>query len=1857
MRKSRKRQKPARRQRNLRAGFQQLESRQVLSATAVAIDVNPYGAAAPAELTVVGDLMYFSATDGSNGRELWVTDGTSLGTRLVKDIAPGSAASTPTDLVAIGTSLYFIATDGTNGRELWKTDGTEAGTVMVRDLTPTNATASSVDNLIAVGNTLYFTANDGTNGVELWKSDGTSNGTTQVKNIAAAAGASSTPGNLTEVNGVLYFSATDGVNGRELWKSDGTASGTVMVKDINTGTTTTTSGTTTTETPRSSSPGLMTVVGNTLYFVAIDSVHGAELWKTDGTAGGTVRLTDLYAGTTNSFGAGDQLTAVGNTLFFSANDGVHGTELWKLDTATSSTPTLVKDIEPGAEGNLNDFSGFTAYNGKLYFSASDDVSGKELWVSDGTSVGTIRLVDINPGVHKDDDDADVANDSYPYYFTEVGGLLYFSAFTDATDRELWRTDGTAAGTQLVTDAHFGTKASNPTNFVEFNGGIYYTALDASGQSELHTLVNADNFRLTVSINGGAIEIPDLLGVESDGSNGAYYTLTDDGLVFLGGTGQTLGGFFDMWRTDAGEAGENAEAFLTSTRLMGSVADGTHTVQMFVNGHLVDEFGDYVLQDGDDVVLAYTSNPIVSIVTNYGGIVIELFENETPGTVDNFLTYINDGDYLNSFFHRSVEDFVIQGGGFTTSSTAFTNTSQFSPVTSNGQIDNEPGISNLRGTLAMAKIAGQPDSATSQFFVNLKDNSSLLDPADKNAFTVFGRVLSMQTVDDIAGLQINDVDGATNSAFGEVPQGANGELVVVSAIEGLGSLTGAKFLDLDGDGSFNNSDVAQSGVVVFIDQNNNGSFDAGELSTTTDANGRYHLQVTPGAYTVRAELSSGVVTTQAGYSVNVEIGREIANLNFGEQFLGAPTGVDLVDVSDTGSSDSDDLTSFNNATAGSKLTFSVTGVTAGSEVRLYAGSVLIGTATASSNQVLITTDGATTLSDGLHAITATVSLSGFESDPSAALNVTIDSTTPGGVTTALPDEARVGQELSVDLDSPDEGMAGVLYSLVGAPAGMTIDAGTGELTWTATTEQTGPLQFDVVVTDAAGNASTRTFELTTLGVIAARADDYEVDEDASLSVDAANGVLQNDGDGSIDGLTVTVVDQPAHGTVTLNADGSFTYTPEANYFGADSFTYRSTDGTDVSNVAKVTIAVNALQDAPEPVVDSYTLNEDEPLAVTPANGVLANDVDVDGDTLTATVVTGPTHGTLTFNADGSFVYTPAANYFGPDSFTYSVTDGVTVSDPVTVSLTVNSVNDNPTVTDDTYTVSEDGTLTVAVGEGVLANDSDIDSTVLGVTVVTGPAKGTLTLNADGSFTYTPNADFFGTDTFTYRTSDGAGGMNDGQVTINVTGTPDSPVAVDDSFDAPNDGTPTTLNVLANDTDPDGTSSHKITSVTTGSLGGTIVISADGRSLKYTAPLEGVGNDVFTYTMEDGDGLTSTASVVVNVYDAGSVTISGFVYVDTDNDGVRETGEIGIPGVLVTLTGVDVRGYSVSRSMLTGNDGSYSFTELSSGTYKIVESQPAAHSDGKDVTTVAGAALTNDTISNLVVSGNSVFTENNFGETPLSSSYITLAWFLASAPSPQEMFRKVVADAEEQAGHTELAATIRSGGSASQTNTSPTAAIDAYMATEDTTLTVTAANGVLANDSDAEDDTLTAAVTQSPTHGTLSLASDGSLTYTPTANYTGQDTFSYKAKDDEFSSPAVVVTITVANTNDAPVAANDTYPATAGAPLVIAEGEGVLANDTDIDGDTLAATIVTQPTNGTVLLGSSGQFTYVPNAGFTGQDSFTYRVADPSAATATATVAIQVAASTTTSGSQSATMAFVLDAFDAAFEESEDWSLAL
>jgi len=334
--------------------------------------------------------------------------------------------------------------------------------------------------------------------------------------------------------------------------------------------------------------------------------------------------------------------------------------------------------------------------------------------------------------------------------------------------------------------------------------------------------------------------------------------------------------------------------------------------------------------------------------------------------------------------------------------------------------------------------------------------------------------------------------------------------------------------------------------------------------------------------------------------------------------------------------------------------------------------------------------------------------------------------------------------ATDVDLPAQVLT---FSLVGAPEGAAIDAETGVFTWTPTEAQgPGVYTFTVKVCDNATPALCDEQEVT-LTVTEVNAAPVAQDLTATTPEETPVDVTLVASDAEEDELTYTLVAQPAHGTVIL-VGTTATYTPALNFVGEDSFTYKANDGLVDSNTATVTITITAVNDAPMAVDDEYTVAENETLTIT-APGVLGNDSDVDGDTLSAILVDTVSNGTLELSANGSFIYTPNEYFNGTDSFTYKAKDAVLESDLAVVTITVTPVNDWPIANDDFYEVLTGTELVKDAAEGVLANDVLLDpDEEVSIQILEGPQHGTLSMNDDGSFTYTPNAGYMGTDTFRY-----------------------------------------------------------------------------------------------------------------------------------------------------------------------------------------------------------------------------------------------------------------------------------------------------------------------------------------------------------------------------------------------------------------------------------------------------------------------------------------------------------------------------
>ena len=440
-------------------------------------------------------------------------------------------------------------------------------------------------------------------------------------------------------------------------------------------------------------------------------------------------------------------------------------------------------------------------------------------------------------------------------------------------------------------------------------------------------------------------------------------------------------------------------------------------------------------------------------------------------------------------------------------------------------------------------------------------------------------------------------------------------------------------------------------------------------------------------------------------------------------------------------------------------------------------------------------------------------------------------------------------------------------------GALVDNGDGTFTYTPDLDFFGVDSFTYTITDAAGAGSdpaTVTLTVTAVNDAPVAADDsgvgFATSEDTGFTT-ADVTANDTDADHPVVATSVAVDSPPNDGGLVNHGDGTFTYTPDSDFAGLDSFTYTITDAAGaVSDPATVVLVVTGVNDPPVAMDDSgvgFTTAEDTGFTT---SDVTANDSDVDHSVVASSVamVSSVTDGVLVDNGDGTFTYTPDPDFFGVDSFTYTITDPAgAVSAAATVTLTVSSVNDPPIASADGglgFLTAEDTPFTTA---DVTEDDSDVDHPVVAssVAVVSQVANGVLVNNGDGTFRYTPDADFFGADSFRYTITDPAGAVSaSAKVTLGVFPTYDPPVATDDTLDVSQGGSATTVDLRLNDLNPD-LGPLTIVDVTDGA-NGSVVDNGDGTAT-YTHDGSATVGDAFTYTIRDFAGTEDSATVVVAV----------------------------------------------------------------------------------------------------------------------------------------------------------------------------------------------------------------------------------------------------------------------------------------------------------------------------------------------------------------------------------------------------------
>lgn len=841
-------------------------------------------------------------------------------------------------------------------------------------------------------------------------------------------------------------------------------------------------------------------------------------------------------------------------------------------------------------------------------------------------------------------------------------------------------------------------------------------------------------------------------------------------------------------------------------------------------------------------------------------------------------------------------------------------------------------------------------------------------------------------------------------------------------------------------------------------------------------------------------------------------------------------------------------------------------------------------------------------------------------------------------------------LANDVDPEGNGLQALLVT--GPANGVLALNANGSFTYTPNANFKGVDAFIYRATDGSLLSTFATVTITVNSVNdlpVANNDAYSVTEDTSLVVSALTGVLANDADADGNPLTAVLVTQPSHGSVVLQSNGSFVYTPNPNFSGVDTFGYVANDGFTNGTAATVTITVNGINDAPTAAADFYSTNEDVPLNINAATGVLANDADPDGNPLVAVLEAGTMHGVLTLNANGSFQYAPNPNFSGVDTFTYHANDGLTNSNAITVTLTINNVNDVPIAANDAYVVIEDNVLNVLPAAGVLANDTDAEGSPLTAALTVAPTNGTVTLSANGSFVYTPNANFSGTDTFSYTASDGTGTSVPATVTVTVTGVNDAPIAVGDNFTTAED-TPLNLaapGVLANDTDPDGNALTAL--LVTGPSNGTLTLNSNG-SIVYTPNPNFNGTDSFTYRANDGVTNSNVATVSITISPAAEIPVAVGDTFSTNEDTALV---VAAPGVLGNdtdgdgspLTAILVTGAAHGTVVLNAN-GSFLYTPVAN--FSGSDSFTYRASDGSSLSAPATVNITVNNVNDPPIVANDFYStvEESTLTVPAGTGVLAndadpegspLAAVIASLPAQGTLALSangsfVYTPNANFAGTDTFSYRASDGSTTSAiavvtitvtgTNDAPTAVADSYTTAEDTVLNVTAAAGVLANDSDPDGNALSAVLVSGPTHGTLTLSPNGALVYTPVANFNGNDSFTYRATDGALNSGTVTVSLTVTSVNDLPVSVNDAYATNEDTVLTVPALTGVLANDSDPDGSPLTAVVVTPPQHGTVVLSPNGSLVYTPSVDFNGVDTFTYRANDGTTNGNLATVTITV-----------------------------------
>ena len=842
--------------------------------------------------------------------------------------------------------------------------------------------------------------------------------------------------------------------------------------------------------------------------------------------------------------------------------------------------------------------------------------------------------------------------------------------------------------------------------------------------------------------------------------------------------------------------------------------------------------------------------------------------------------------------------------------------------------------------------------------------------------------------------------------------------------------------------------------------------------------------------------------------------------------------------------------------------------------------------------------------------------------STAAVVTITITAVNDAPVANAASVTTSEDTAVDIvliASDVEDVSGSLtYTVTSESSNGTVVVNGATATYTPTADYNGADSFSFQVTDSDGLTSTVAVVTITITAVndapVANAASVTTSEDTAVDI----GLIASDVEDVSGSLTYTVTSEPSNGTVLVNG-ATATYTPTADYNGADSFSFQVTDSDGLtSTAAVVTITITAVNDVPVATAASVTTSEDTAVDIE----LIASDVEDVSGSLTYTVTSEPSNGTVVFNGTTA-TYTPNSDYNGVDSFSFEATDseGAT-STAAVVTITITAVNDAPVANAVSVTTSEDTALAIAL----TASDAEDNSASLTYALSTTPSNGTVVVNG-ATATYTPTADYNGADSFSFQVTDSDGLTSTvAVVTITITAVNDVPVATAASVTTIED-TAVDIGLIASDVeDVSGSLTYTVTSEPSN---GTVLVN--GATATYTPNSDYNGTDSFSFEATDSEGATSTAAVVtititaVNdapVANAVSVTTSedtalaiALTASDAEDNSASLTyalsttpsnGTVVVNGATATYTpNADYNGVDSFSFQVTDSDGLTSTAAVVTITITAVNDVPVA--TAASVTTIEDIAVDIGLIASDVedVSGSLTYTvtsEPSNGTVLVNGA--TATYTPNSDYNGVDSFSFEVIDSD---GATSTAAVVTI--TITAVNDAPVANAASVTTSEDTAVDIV----LIASDVEDVSGSLTYTVTSESSNGTV-VVNGATATYTPTADYNGADSFSFQVTDsDGLTSTVAVVTITITAVNDVPVANAASVTTSEDTVVDIA----LIASDVEDVSGSLTYTVTSEPSNGTVLV-NGATATYTPTADYNGVDSFSFEVIDSEGATSTAAV---------------------------------------